>query len=110
MDRLFAALANPTRREILDLVLEGERTAGEIAGRFEMSRPSVVEHVRALVDAGLLTERQDGRFVRYSASPEPLRAVHEWLLPHERFWRERLRAMGDVLDELDAHDTGTRGT
>lgn len=99
-DRLFAALANPTRRDILDLLLGGERTAGEIAERFDMSRPSVSEHLRQLVDAGLVSERADGRHVRYSASPEPLLAVRDWLQPHERFWRERLHRMRDVLDEL----------
>ena len=98
--RLFGALANPTRREILDLLLGGERTAGDIAARFAMSRPSVSEHLRVLLDAGLVTERAEGRTVRYAAAPEPLLAVRDWLAPHERFWRERLTRMRDVLDAL----------
>ncbi|GAA2088456.1 hypothetical protein GCM10009840_28430 [Pseudolysinimonas kribbensis] len=99
-DRLFGALANPTRREILDLLLRGERSAGDIAAHFEMSRPSVSEHLRALRDAGLVTERAAGRRVLYSPSPEPLLAVRDWLTPHERFWRERLTRMRGVLDAL----------
>ena len=92
-DLLFTALANPTRRDILTLLLDGERTAGDIAGRFEMSRPSVSEHLRVLREAGLVVERTDGRHVRYSSTPEPLLAVRDWLTPHERFWRQRLRRM-----------------
>lgn len=101
VDRLFGALANPTRRDILDLLLAGERTAGEIAERFDMARPSVSEHLRVLLDCELVVERADGRNVYYAAAAEPLLAVRDWLTPHERFWRERMRAMGAVLDELD---------
>jgi DNA-binding transcriptional ArsR family regulator len=99
-DRLFGALANPTRRDILDLLLDGERTAGEIAARFAMSRPSVSEHLRVLLDADLVAERTEGRHVLYAAAPEPLLAVRDWLAPHERFWRNRLRRMRAVLDGL----------
>ena len=101
VDRLFGALANPTRRDILDLLLGGERTAGEIAERFAMARPSVSEHLRVLADCGLVEERAAGRNVYYAAAGEPLLAVRDWLTPHERFWRERMRAMGVVLDELE---------
>jgi DNA-binding transcriptional ArsR family regulator len=99
-DRLFGALANPTRRDILDLLLQGELSAGDIAAHFAMSRPSVSEHLRALRDAGLVTERTAGRSVLYSPAPEPLLAVRDWLAPHERFWRERLRRMRGVLESL----------
>lgn len=108
-DVLFSALANPTRRDILNLLLDGERTAGEIAARFEMSRPSVSEHLRVLRDAGLVAERADGRHVRYSSSPEPLLAVMDWLTPHERFWRERLRRMRGVLDSMPADGSEDEG-
>jgi DNA-binding transcriptional ArsR family regulator len=110
-DRLFGALANPTRRDILDLLLGGEQTAGAIAARFAMSRPSVSEHLRVLLDAGLVSERSDGRHVVYAPAPEPLLAVRDWLAPHERFWRERLKHMRGVLDALPddiAPDAGPR--
>ncbi|WP_345761755.1 ArsR/SmtB family transcription factor [Diaminobutyricibacter sp. McL0608] len=102
-DLLFGALANPTRRDILTLLLDGECTAGEIATRFEMSRPSVSEHLRVLRDAELVAERADGRHVFYSSTPEPLIAVRDWLTPHERFWRERLRRMRGLLDSMPEH-------
>jgi DNA-binding transcriptional ArsR family regulator len=100
IDHLFGALSNPTRRDILDLLLEGERSVTAIAQRFEMSRPSVSEHLRQLLDAGLVAERSDGRHVLYSAAPEPLLAVRDWLHPHERYWRESLKKMRTVLDDL----------
>ncbi len=99
-DRLFAALANPTRRDILDLLLAGERSAGEIAARFSMSRPSVSEHLRALREAGLVAERGAGRHVFYSLVPEPWAQLHEWMAPHERFWRDRMRRLRTTLDAL----------
>jgi DNA-binding transcriptional ArsR family regulator len=101
VDRLFGALANPTRRDILDLLLGGERTAGQIAESFDMARPSVSEHLRVLLDCDLVDERAEGRNVYYRTAAEPLLAVRDWLTPHERFWRERMRAMGDVLNEID---------
>jgi DNA-binding transcriptional ArsR family regulator len=99
-DRLFGALANPTRRDILDLLLGGERSAGEIAAQFSMSRPSVSEHLRALRDAGLVTERGAGRQVLYSLAPEPWMRLRDWMAPHERFWRHRMRRLHATLDAL----------
>ncbi|MGN6125500.1 MAG: ArsR/SmtB family transcription factor [Humibacter sp.] len=105
-DRLFGALANPTRREVLDLLLDGERSAGEIAARFAMSRPSVSEHLRALREAGLVSERAAGRQVFYALTPDPWVRLRDWMAPHERFWRERMRRLHATLDELpdDARD------
>lgn len=99
-DRLFGALANPTRREVLDLLLDGERSAGEIAAHFAMSRPSVSEHLRALREAGLISERATGRQVFYSLTPDPWVQLRDWMAPHERFWRERMRRLHVTLDEL----------
>ncbi|MEN2742759.1 metalloregulator ArsR/SmtB family transcription factor [Microbacterium sp. X-17] len=99
-DRLFGALANPTRRDILDLLLDGELSAGDIAARFAMSRPSVSEHLRALRDAGLVAERTAGRQVFYALTAEPWAELRDWLAPHERFWRGRMRRLHATLDAL----------
>jgi|SRR5579875_1109727 DNA-binding transcriptional ArsR family regulator len=99
-DAVFAALANPTRRDILDMLLGGERTVVKIAERFDMARPSVSEHLKVLRDCGLVAEDKQGRFRRYRVNPEPLRELSTWLSPYERFWRERLAALGEVLDEM----------
>lgn len=73
LDQLFGALANPTRRDILDALLDGDRSAGDLARLFEMSRPSVSEHLRALREAGLVEERAVGRqrIYRVTATPSP---------------------------------------
>jgi DNA-binding transcriptional ArsR family regulator len=97
-DRLFAALANPTRRDVLDLLLAGPRPVQEIAEHFDMARPSVSEHLKVLLDAGLVTETRSGRHRVYAVTPEPLRELQTWLRPYERFWRTRLTGLRQFLD------------
>lgn len=102
-DRVFGALANPTRRDILDALLTTHQSAGDIAARFDMARPSVSEHLRVLVSCGLVTERRAGRTVIFSVAPEPLRAVADWLNPYERYWRDRLAGLSAVLAGIEAY-------
>lgn len=99
-DRLFGALANPTRRDVLDLLLSGPRTVADIAAHFDMARPSVSEHLKVLKDGGLVAETRQGRFRYYSVEPMPLHELGEWLRPYERFWRERLSAMAQLVDQV----------
>lgn len=101
MDELLDALANPTRRDILDALLGGDLTAGELAGKFDMARPSVSEHLRALRESGLVEERQEGRHRFYRVTGEPMLDLIDWLTPYERFWRGRMTALGGVLDGMD---------
>ncbi|WP_157245245.1 ArsR/SmtB family transcription factor [Nonomuraea typhae] len=104
-DALFTALASPARRRLLELLLhEGDQPAGRLAERFDMTRPSVSEHLKVLKDAGLVAESRHGRERRYRLEPEPLMALRDWLSPYERFWREKLANLGTVLDELDDFD------
>lgn len=97
---MFAALASPARREVLRLLLDGPRTVNDIASHFDMRRPSVSEHLRVLRDAGLASERKIGRERHYRLEPQPLMDLREWLHPYEQFWRERLKSLRDVLEEL----------
>src|SRR5882757_532108 len=87
---VFAALASPVRREILNLLLVGPQPVNAIASRFDMRRPSVSEHLRVLRDAGLVSEQRDGRQRYYQLEPNPLTDVRDWLTPYERFWRTKL--------------------
>lgn len=97
---VFAALANPTRRELLRLLRdEGPQPVQRLASRFDMSRPSVSEHLKVLRDAGLISERRSGRERHYQLDAAPLRQVRDWLTPYERFWREKLASLRDLLDE-----------
>jgi DNA-binding transcriptional ArsR family regulator len=99
-DDVFAALANPARREVLRLLLEGPRTVNDLASHFDMRRPSVSEHLRVLRDAGLVSERKVGRERHYRLEAKQLMELQEWLHPYERFWRERLKSLHDVLEDL----------
>jgi DNA-binding transcriptional ArsR family regulator len=97
LDQLFGALANPTRRDILDSLLDGDRTVSELAALFDMSQPSVSEHLRALRASGLVRETQVGRHRVYRVTGDPLVQLVDWLSPYERFWRGRMDHLGDVL-------------
>lgn len=108
-DLVFAALANPTRRDILDLLLAGEQTVQAIAERFDMARPSVSEHLKVLRDCGLVGEDKRGRHRYYRVEPQPLHELQSWLEPFERFWRARLRDLGTVLDALPDHPENQAG-
>ena len=97
---IFAALASPARRQLLGLLLDrGPLPVQELASHFAMRRPSVSEHLRVLKDAGLVGERKSGRQRYYHLEPEPLREVSQWLTPYERFWREKLKGLRELLDE-----------
>ena len=98
-DEVFAALASPARRELLQLLLSGSRTVNELAAHFDMRRPSVSEHLKVLKDAGLVSERKSGRQRYYQLEPHPLIKLKDWLHPYERFWRDRMKALRDVLNE-----------
>ncbi|MFI0404824.1 ArsR/SmtB family transcription factor [Actinomadura sp. 3N508] len=98
---VFTALASPIRRELTALLLDGPRPVNQLASHFDMSRPSVSEHLRVLRDAGLVSERRSGRQRIYRLEAEPLRELSEWLSPYERFWREKLSELRKLLDEED---------
>lgn len=100
VDAVFAALVNPTRRELLRLLLEeGEQPVQRLASHFAMRRPSVSEHLKVLLDAGLVGQHKRGRERYYRLEPSPLMEVRDWLSPYERFWRERMTNLRELLDE-----------
>jgi DNA-binding transcriptional ArsR family regulator len=109
-DETFAALANPTRRDALDLLLSGPLAVEEIAARFDMARPSVSEHLRVLREAGLVAQTRAGRQRLYAVTPEPLADLARWLTPYERFWRASLSNLATFLDSApgDNHDATAR--
>ncbi|WP_432861313.1 ArsR/SmtB family transcription factor [Microbispora rosea] len=110
-DEIFAALASPVRREVLRLLRErGPRSVQELASCFSMARPSFSEHLRVLREAGLVSERRDGRRRLYSLEPVPLVRVRDWLDPYERFWRDKLSALRHLLDDSATADTEATGT
>ena len=90
MEAALKAIAAPHRRQILSLVREGELSAGEIAAHFDVTRPAVSQHLTVLKEAGLVEERRNGTRRLYSARPEGLEPIREFL---EQFWDERLEAL-----------------
>jgi DNA-binding transcriptional ArsR family regulator len=94
----FGAIADPTRRAILDLLRRREQSAGEIARNFRVSRPAVAKHVRVLKQAGLLHERRQATSRIYSVAPDALQCVDAWLAPYRLFWSARLTDLKRVVE------------
>jgi DNA-binding transcriptional ArsR family regulator len=90
-----AAIADPIRRRVLELVRDREVPAGELADEFDVSRPAVSRHLRVLREAGLVRERREGRLRLYRADPEPLAELREWL---DRYWDDRLVALKELAE------------
>jgi DNA-binding transcriptional ArsR family regulator len=102
----LAAMADPTRRELLRLLIDGELSAGELAGRFPVSRPAISRHLRVLREAGLVRARTDGKRRLYALDPRPLRELDDWLEPYRDLWAHRL----DALDTEIARGRRARRT
>ena len=96
---VFVAISHRARRQMLDLLTDTERPVSEIAAHFEMSRPAVSQHLRILLDAGLLTERRYGRERRYHFVPQRLGPVRDWIALYERFWDDRLQRLQQQLSK-----------
>lgn len=99
-DRVFLALANPVRRELLEILRVQPLSAGQLSERFELSRPAVAEHLKVLRDAGLVADEPRGRHRIYRLTAEPLAELGDWLHPFEKFWRARLARLAEAAEEL----------
>jgi DNA-binding transcriptional ArsR family regulator len=95
---VFRTVSDPTRRQMLELLAAGERTAAELAQPFEMSQPAISQHLRVLRESGLVDVRKEGRHRIYSLDPRPLREVFDWAQYFEGFWRKKLSALGRELE------------
>lgn len=89
----FEAIAEPTRRRIVELLADGEHSAGEIASHFSTSRPGISRHLRILHEHGLVHVRTEGTRRLYSLDAAPLEEVDEWLERYRCFWTNRLEAL-----------------
>jgi DNA-binding transcriptional ArsR family regulator len=100
---VFAALADPTRREILRTLRRGEATVAELAAPFAVSQPAVSKHLKVLEKAGLITRSKRGtaRLSRLEAAP--LRTATEWLIDYRAYWGESFDRLDDLLDDLKEH-------
>ena len=96
---VFTAISHRARRHMLDLLAEDDSSVNAIAGHFKMSRPAVSQHLRVLLDAGLLTEQRHGRERRYHFVPERLGPVRDWIAQYERFWDDHLHRLQKHLSK-----------
>ena len=97
MNDVFQMLAEPSRRQLLDVLRTGERSVNELVDRTRMSQPSVSKQLRLLLDFGVVSLRKAGRQHLYAIQGRPLREASEWLSYYERFWEEGLSRMDEVL-------------
>lgn len=86
----FHAIADPTRRAILDQLRDGELSAGDLGAHVRISQPSLSQHLRILRESGLVAARRDGRRRLYRLEPAALRVVREWIVEYEGYWDDRL--------------------
>ena len=96
---VFSALANPVRREILMRLRRGPRAANQLARGFEIGRPAVSEHLQVLRKARLVREEPRGRERYYHLDPRPLSEVETWINAFTQYWKERMTALEDVLNQ-----------
>ncbi|MEW2352188.1 metalloregulator ArsR/SmtB family transcription factor [Spirillospora sp. NPDC029432] len=108
MASTFEVLAEPRRREILDLLRDGERLVGDLVERLELTQPTVSKHLKVLRGAGLVEVRQDAQRRWYRLRPAPLAEIDAWLAPYRRMWAASLDALEEHLDAMpDDHDGET---
>lgn len=101
----FSALADPTRRAVLDLLRQGSQPAGRIAQAFPVSRPAISKHLRLLRRAHLVQQRREGRHRFYQLNPDPLRAVDSWLEQYRVFWSTSLANLKTFVEAECAKET-----
>jgi DNA-binding transcriptional ArsR family regulator len=108
-ENAFHALADPTRRAVLDLLRQGSQPAGQIARAFPVSRPAVSRHLRLLRRAHLVQERREGRHRIYQLNPEPLKAVDSWLERYRVFWQANLASLKAFVEAEHAKESANFG-
>lgn len=107
VEPVFAALADPTRRAVLDLLRQGSQPAGVVARAFPVSRPAISRHLRVLRRAGLVAEHREGRRRVYRLDAGPLEAADTWLERYRSFWSGQLAGLKSFV-EGEAEDSGPR--
>jgi len=100
-DRIFQALADPSRRAIYESLAGGEAAVKEITARFDISQPAVSQHLAALKEAGLVSGRREGRHVYYRVEPEGMKPLIDWIEHYRTFWPERVERLERLLERME---------
>jgi DNA-binding transcriptional ArsR family regulator len=99
-------VAEPRRRQILDVLAGGERPVNDLVAELGLAQPQVSKHLRVLREVGAVDVREDGRRRLYSVNGEALKPIHDWVKEYERMWSERFDAIDTVLQELQGKEAG----
>ncbi|MDQ5850119.1 MAG: metalloregulator ArsR/SmtB family transcription factor [Pseudomonadota bacterium] len=105
LDAVFAALADSTRRDILESLSGGDLAVTELAAPHEMSLPGFMKHLRVLEDAGLVTRAKEGRVVSCTLSARPMKDASVWMARYEKFWTEKLDSLARYLYQQEELQT-----
>jgi DNA-binding transcriptional ArsR family regulator len=100
----FNAIAEPRRRQILDVLAGGERPVGDLVAIVGLAQPQVSKHLRVLREVGAVHVRDEGRRRLYRLNGRALKPIHDWVSPYARTWSARLDALDDVLQDLETED------
>jgi DNA-binding transcriptional ArsR family regulator len=102
----FNAIAEPRRREILDVLADGERSVNELVGVLGLTQPQVSKHLRVLREVAAVEVRDEGRQRLYRLNGQALKPIYDWVKEYERTWTERFERLDEVLEELKRRDEG----
>ena len=106
----FNAVAEPRRRQILDVLAGGELPVNGLVTRLGLTQPQVSKHLRVLREVGLVEVREEGRQRMYRLNGQPLKPIHDWVSDYERSWSERFDRLDVVLEELKGREDGDDGS
>ena len=106
LNATFSALADPTRRAILERLADGESSVTGLAEPFSVSLPAISKQLRVLERAGLLTQEKDGRVRRCRLDPGPMKAAADWIAGYQRFWEDQLDSLAGYLKQLQREEPG----
>ena len=99
-DRIFQALADPSRRAIFESLMRGEAAVKDLTARFDISQPAVSQHLGMLKDAGLVSFRRDGRCVYYRVAPRGIKPLVDWIAHYRVFWAEHVDRLEKLLEKM----------
>lgn len=102
----FNAVAEPRRRQIMDVLAGGELRVNDLVAALDISQPQVSKHLKVLREVGLVQVREEGRERIYSLDGRSLKPIHDWVSNYERMWSERFDALDEVLEELKTKEGG----
>ena len=105
LDSTFAALADPTRRAILERLLFGDSSVTELAAPFDVSLPAISKQLRVLERAGLLTQEKAGRVRRCRLEAQPMKEAVEWIAQYQKFWEDKLESLANFLENIPPEDS-----